>query len=39
MRLWQKGLADVEGGRVKPLAEVAERLKAKYRRMAEESGE
>jgi antitoxin ParD1/3/4 len=28
-----KGLADVEAGRVKPLEEVAARLRAKYRAM------
>ncbi|HMF68248.1 MAG TPA: type II toxin-antitoxin system ParD family antitoxin [Phyllobacterium sp.] len=31
-----RGLADVEAGRVKPLSEVADRLKAKYRRMHED---
>ena len=34
-----KGLADIEAGRVKPLEEVAERLVAKYRAMADERGE
>jgi antitoxin ParD1/3/4 len=28
-----RGLADVEAGRVKPIEEVADRLKAKYRAM------
>lgn len=31
-----KGLADVEAGRVKPLREVADRLMAKYQKMADE---
>jgi antitoxin ParD1/3/4 len=31
-----KGLADVEAGRVKPLREVADRLIAKYQKMADE---
>ena len=31
-----RGLADVEAGRVKPLREVADRLKAKYQSMAED---
>jgi antitoxin ParD1/3/4 len=34
-----RGLADVEAGRVKPLREVADRLIAKYERMAKERGE
>ncbi|GLQ54182.1 type II toxin-antitoxin system ParD family antitoxin [Devosia nitrariae] len=33
----ERGLKDVEEGRVKPLDEVAERLIAKYRKMAEMS--
>ena len=33
-----RGLADANDGRVKPLEEVAERLTAKYRKMAEERG-
>ncbi len=32
----ERGLADVEVGRVKPLDEVADRLIAKYQRMADE---
>jgi antitoxin ParD1/3/4 len=32
-----RGLADVEAGRVKPLREVADRLKAKYKRMHEDN--
>lgn len=32
----ERGLADVEAGRVKPLDEVADRLIAKYQRMADE---
>lgn len=31
-----KGLADVEAGRVKPLREVADRLIAKYQKMADD---
>lgn len=34
----ERGLADVKAGKVKPLEEVAERLIAKYRAMAEERG-
>lgn len=33
-----RGLADANDGRVTPLEEVAERLTAKYRKMAEERG-
>jgi antitoxin ParD1/3/4 len=33
-----RGLADADAGRVKPIEEVAERLGAKYRKMAEERG-
>jgi antitoxin ParD1/3/4 len=33
----EKGLADIEAGRTVPLEEVAERLEAKYRAMAEKS--
>ncbi|OQP84253.1 addiction module antitoxin [Rhizobium rhizosphaerae] len=33
-----RGLADVDAGRVKPVEEVAERLRAKYRKMAEDRG-
>ncbi len=33
-----RGLADADAGRVKPIEEVAERLSAKYRKMAEERG-
>ena len=32
-----KGLADVEAGRVKPLREVADRLIAKYQKMADDT--
>ncbi|MDR6631286.1 antitoxin ParD1/3/4 [Phyllobacterium sp. 1468] len=32
-----RGLADVEAGRVKPLGEVANRLKAKYKRMHQDN--
>ena len=32
-----KGLADVEAGRVKPLREVADRLIAKYQKMADDA--
>ena len=35
----QRGLQDIEEGRVKPLADVANRLIAKYQRMAEEQAE
>jgi len=31
-----KGVADIEAGRVKPLREVADRLMAKYQKMADE---
>lgn len=33
-----RGLADADAGRVRPIEEVADRLKAKYRQMAEERG-
>ena len=33
-----RGLADADAGRVKPIQEVADRLSAKYRKMAEERG-
>lgn len=33
-----RGIADADAGRVKPIEEVAERLSAKYRKMAEERG-
>ncbi|OLP52496.1 addiction module antitoxin [Rhizobium rhizosphaerae] len=33
-----RGLADVDAGRVKPVEEVAERLRAKYRKMGEDRG-
>ncbi len=35
----ERGLADEAAGRVKPIEEVAERLKAKYARMAAERDE
>lgn len=35
----QRGLQDIEEGRIKPLADVANRLIAKYERMAEEQAE
>lgn len=35
----QRGLQDIEEGRVKPLADIANRLIAKYERMAEEQAE
>ena len=34
-----RGLADAEAGRVKPAAEVFDRLEAKYRAMAEARGQ
>ena len=33
-----RGLADVEAGRGKPIREVADRLTAKYRKMAKDAG-
>ncbi len=33
-----RGLADADAGRVKPLQDVADRLSAKYRKMAEDRG-
>jgi len=33
-----RGLADADAGRVKPLQEVADRLGAKYRQMAKDRG-
>lgn len=35
----RRGLADSEAGRVKPAAEVFDRLEAKYRAMAEAKGQ
>lgn len=35
----QRGLADADAGRVKPAAEVFDRLEAKYRAMAEAKGQ
>lgn len=34
----ERGLADADAGRVKPISEVAKRLTAKYERMAEDTG-
>jgi antitoxin ParD1/3/4 len=34
----ERGLADADAGRVKPISEVASRLGAKYERMAEDAG-
>ncbi|MFB2553798.1 type II toxin-antitoxin system ParD family antitoxin [Ensifer soli] len=34
----QRGLADADAGRVKPIEEVGARLTAKYRKMAEDRG-
>jgi antitoxin ParD1/3/4 len=35
----ERGLADIEAGRVKPLDEVADRLVAKYQRLADKQPE
>jgi len=35
----ERGLADEAAGRVKPIEDVADRLIAKYRRMADERGD
>ena len=35
----ERGLTDIEAGRVKPLDEVAERLIAKYQRMADKQSQ
>ncbi|MGO4565940.1 type II toxin-antitoxin system ParD family antitoxin [Rhizobium sp. 2YAF20] len=34
----ERGLADADAGRVKPISEVAKRLTAKYERMAQDTG-